>query len=74
LTTITLFSISVLSVAVAGFIIGTYFMATPALAKWGGVPGWSGLHAVGSVIGGFIGIVLVAGLVARGIRGIDAKR
>ncbi len=74
LTAISLFSVSVFSAAVAGFIIGTYFMAAPALAKWGGVLGWAGLHAVGGVIGGFIGIALVAGLVARGIRGRDAKR
>ena len=72
-TAISLFSVSVLSAAVAGFIIGTYFMAGPALARWGGVIGWTGLHAVGGVIGGFIGIGLIAGLVARGIPGIDAK-
>ncbi|MEM2352221.1 MAG: hypothetical protein QXT26_07420, partial [Thermoproteota archaeon] len=28
---------SAVSAAVAGFIIGTFFMATPQLAKWGGV-------------------------------------
>jgi hypothetical protein len=66
LTAISLFSVSVLSAAVAGFIIGTYFMAAPALAKWGGVLGWAGLHAVGGIIGGSIGISLVAGLGARG--------
>lgn len=67
LTAISLFSVSVLSATVAGFIIGTYFMAAPALAKWGGVLGWAGLHAIGGVIGGLIGIALVAGLTARGI-------
>ena len=74
LTAISLFSISVLSAAVAGLIIGTYFMPAPALANWGGVLGWAGLHAIGGVIGGFIGIALVTGLVARGLLGIDAKR
>jgi hypothetical protein len=74
LTAISLFSVSVLSAAVAGFIIGTYFMAAQALAKWGGVLGWAGLHAVGGIIGGFIGIALVTGLVARGLPRIGAKR
>lgn len=74
LTAISLFSISVLSAAVAGLIIGTYFMAAPALVSWGGVLGWVGLHAVGGVIGGFVGIVLVVGLVARGLPRIDAMR
>jgi hypothetical protein len=73
LVALSLLSVSVLSAAVAGLIIGTYFMAGPALAKWGGVLGWAGLHAVGGTIGGFIGISLVAALVARGFPRIDAK-
>lgn len=73
LTAISLSSVSVLSASVAGFIIGTYFMAGPALARWGGVLGWAGLHAVGGIIGGFIGITLVTGLVARGFPRIDRK-
>lgn len=73
LTAISLFFVSVLSASVAGFIIGTYFMAGPALAKWGGVLGWAGLHAVGGIIGGFIGVTLVTGLVARGFPRIDRK-
>jgi len=44
------------------------------LVGWGGVLGWVGLHAVGGVIGGFVGIVLVVGLVARGLPRIDAMR
>ena len=68
LTSILLLCVSVLSAAVAGLIIGTYFMAAPALAKWGGVLGWAGLHAVGGVIGGSIGVALVLGLAARGAR------
>jgi len=74
LTAISLSLVSVLSASVAGFIIGTYFMVGPALARWGGVLGWVGLHAVGGVIGGFIGVTLVTGLVARGIRGADVRR
>ena len=67
-TSVLLFSVSVLSAAVAGMIIGTYFMVAPALAKWGGVLGWSSLHAVGGIIGGSIGVALVLGLAARGAR------
>ena len=37
-------------------------MVAPALAKWGGVLGWAGLHAVGGVIGGVIGVILVSAL------------
>jgi len=67
LTAVSLFSISVLSATVAGLVIGTYFMAGPALASWGGVLGWAGLHAVGGLVGGFIGTTLVIGLVTRGL-------
>jgi hypothetical protein len=74
LTTISLLSVSVLSAAVAGFIIGTFFMAGPALAKWGGVLGWAGLHAVGGIIGGFIGTTIIIGLVARGLPRINSNR
>jgi hypothetical protein len=74
ITTVSMLSISVLSAAVAGLIIGTFFMAAPALAKWGGVLGWAGLHAFGGVIGGFIGIALVAGLVTRGVYRKDVKK
>ncbi|MGQ9690724.1 MAG: hypothetical protein ACUVQY_05585 [Thermoproteota archaeon] len=59
---------SVLSAAVAGFIIGTFFMAAPALARWGGVLGWALLHAAGGAIGGIIGVVLVLSLETRGLR------
>jgi hypothetical protein len=71
---VSMLSISVLSAAVAGLIIGTFFMAAPALAAWGGVLGWAGLHAVGGVIGGFIGVTLVTGLAARGVRRTDVKK
>jgi hypothetical protein len=59
--------ISTFSAAVAGFIIGSFFMAGPALSLWGGVAGWAGLHAVGGVIGGAIGATLVAALNSRKI-------
>jgi len=72
--TVSMLSVSVLSAAVAGLIIGTFFMAAPALATWGGVLGWAGLHAIGGVIGGFIGVTLVVGLAARGVRRTDVKK
>ena len=62
-----LFTISVLSAAVAGVIIGSFFMLPTALTRWGGVLGWAGLHAVGGVIGGAIGVTLMNALTARGI-------
>jgi hypothetical protein len=74
LTAITLLSISVLSAAFAGLIIGTYFMAAPAMASWGGVLGWVGLHALGGIIGGFIGMALIIALVARGLPRFGVKR
>ncbi len=59
--------ISIISAALAGYIIGTFFMAAPALAPTGGVIGWAGLHAIGGVVGGAIGTSLVTGLNARRI-------
>jgi hypothetical protein len=73
-TAITLLSISVVSAAAAGLIIGTYFMAAPALANWGGVLGWAALHAAGGIVGGVIGTALVIGLVARGMPKINVNR
>ena len=70
---VSMLSVSVLSAAVAGLIIGTFFMSTPALAAWGGVLGWAGLHAVGGFIGGFIGVTLVTGLAARGVQRMKVK-
>jgi hypothetical protein len=65
--TVSLVLISVFSAAVAGSIIGLFFMSVPALASWGGVLGWAALHAVGGLIGGFIGAPLVTALTKRGI-------
>lgn len=58
-------AISTLSAAVAGFIIGSFFMPIPAMAAWGGVAGWAGLHAAGGVIGGTLGGLIVNMLIAR---------
>ncbi len=71
---ISMFSISVLSGSVAGLTIGTFFMVSSALIRWGGVSGWIGLHAAGGVIGGLIGVVLVTGLTTRGVRSLNAKK
>ncbi|MEM3054764.1 MAG: hypothetical protein QXM52_03565 [Candidatus Bathyarchaeia archaeon] len=73
-TIASMFSLSVVSAAVAGFIIGTFFMEGSALAKWGGVLGWAGLHAIGGFIGGIIGIIVVATLASRGIRRAEVKK
>jgi hypothetical protein len=67
-TTFSMLLLSILSAAVAGLIIGMFFMAPLALVRWGGVLGWVGLHAVGGVIGGVVGTVLVTALAARGVR------
>lgn len=58
-------AISTLSAAVAGFIIGVFFMTGTALVLWGGVLGWAGLHAIGGVTGGAIGGLIVNMLVSR---------
>lgn len=63
----TLFSISVFSAATAGLIIGAFFMPAQALVRWGGVLGWAGLHAVGGVLGGALGVSLTSALIARGV-------
>ena len=64
-TFISMMAVSIGSAAIAGYIIGTFFMAGPALASSGGAVGWAGLHAVGGVIGGVIGASLVSTLIAR---------
>jgi riboflavin transporter FmnP len=72
-TTALMLPVSAVSAALAGFIIGAFFMAAPALAKWGGVIGWAGLHAIGGVIGGIVGIITVVALASRGIRQAEVK-
>ena len=66
-TAVSMMIIAILSAAVAGAIIGSLFMAGHALAKWGGVAGWAGLHMIGGVIGGAIGVTLVLALKKRRI-------
>jgi hypothetical protein len=56
-------SVSILSAAIAGYLIGSFFMSgSPVLANSGGAIGWAGLHAVGGVMGGVIGIFLIFAL------------
>lgn len=64
---IALFIISVFSAGFAGLVIGTFFMLPQALVQWGGVVGWVGLHAVGGVFGGAIGIMIINALSLRGV-------
>lgn len=66
-TSASMMTISVASAALAGYIIGSLFMATPALVNWGGVLGWAGLHAIGGVMGGAIGVFLITALNNRKI-------
>jgi len=65
--TLSILAFSIISAAVAGLSIGSFFMPTVALVKWGGVLGWAGLHAIGGIIGGIIGVFLVIGLISRKI-------
>ncbi len=62
-----LFSISVFCSATAGWIIGVFFMPAPSLHRWGGILAWAGLHAIGGVLGGAIGVSVVNALPLRGI-------
>ena len=64
---IILFTISVTSAAFAGLVIGSFFLAPSVLTQWGGVLVWSGLHAVGGVIGGAIGVTIMNALSIRGL-------
>ncbi len=65
-TTATMMPVSVASAGVAGAIIAAVFMVgVPLLAKWGGILGWAGLHMIGGVIGGAIGVTLVLELMKR---------
>jgi hypothetical protein len=59
--------VSILSAAIAGYLIVSFFMTGSALASSGGVLGWAGLHAVGGVVGGVIGTFLIAALNSRKI-------
>lgn len=73
LGSIVLFALSVFSAAVAGLIIGVFFIEPAALGRWGGIPVWSGLHAAGGAIGGAVGASLMNALSARGITAKGAE-
>jgi hypothetical protein len=67
LIVLSIMPISVGSAAIAGYVIGSFFMTASALANWGGPFGWAGLHAIGGIIGGAIGAFLVTSLNSRRI-------
>ena len=67
------FSASLISSALAGFIIGSLFMNIKAIS---GILFFTGLHMVGGAIGSVIGVTLVNALNVRGIRpggGVEVK-
>ena len=64
-TIISMMIVSIASAALAGYLIGVFFMEMTALARWGGVLAWAGLHTVGGVIGGAIGTFLIVALTTR---------
>jgi hypothetical protein len=64
-TILSMMAVSIASAALAGYLIGAFFMAGPALINWGGVLGWAGLHTIGGVIGGAIGTSLIIALNSR---------
>lgn len=66
LSVITLLSISVISTAIAGIIIGNLFMNPKFLTTmFGGIAFFALLHAVGGAIGGAIGLSLIKALSTR---------
>jgi hypothetical protein len=73
-TTVSMLAVSTLSAAFAGLIIGYFFMAAVAMYRWGGIFGWAALHAVGGIIGGFVGVALITGLTVRSVQKIDQKK
>lgn len=64
-------SLSIISAAIAGFIIASFFMPITALVTWGGILGWAALHAFGGIIGGAIGIFLILALDSRKVLAND---
>ncbi|HDJ22244.1 MAG TPA: hypothetical protein ENF19_03465 [Candidatus Bathyarchaeota archaeon] len=61
--------LSLCSTAIAGAIIGFFFMPPAALGNYGGVAAFTLLHAAGGGIGGLLGLVIVKELTRRGIQG-----
>lgn len=66
-TLISVVGSSLISAAIAGLIIGSFFMSPASLARWGGVLGWTGLHAIGGIFGGVVGTLIIDSLTSRGI-------
>jgi len=63
-------AVSTASSAVAGLIIGVFFMNPMFLASaFGGVAFFAGVHAAGGLIGGVLGVTFVRGLESRGVSG-----
>jgi hypothetical protein len=67
LTLANIVPISTLSAALAGYLIGAFFMADLALNAWGGVLGWASIHAAGGIVGGTISLLIVTNLKVRKI-------
>ena len=62
---VTLLFVSIISAAVAGYLIASFFMAGSVIANLGGAIVWVSLHAIGGIIGGSIGASLVIALSSR---------
>ncbi len=61
---------SFISTVAAGVVIGIFFMNPGFLASaFGGLAFFAGLHGLGGVIGGVLGVVIVKSLMSRGIQG-----
>lgn len=67
LVVISIIPISTISAALAGFLIGSFFVGASNIAFLGGVAGWVIIHATGGIIGGIIGVLLVFNLISRKI-------
>ncbi len=61
--------ISVISTLIAGLIIGSFFMApTLVSSAYGGIAFFAFFHGLGGFIGGILGVIIINGLRARGIK------
>ena len=66
MSSVSLIALSVASTAIAGFIIGTFFMNPGFLSKmFGGVLFFAAIHGGGGLIGGALGVVIIRGLEIR---------
>jgi len=62
---VSLVALSVISGAIAGVIIGSFFMNPKFLATLGGLLFFVGLHSTGGLIGGILGFILVKAVESR---------